>query len=90
MRFWQEYVEPIESSMHVENSTSRLEVDPVLLPPEQGVLDYNCGVAIIVAITKSDLYTEVGADIDKVQYHVRQFCLQHGAALVSYFYLFRF
>lgn len=82
VRFWQEYVEPVESSMHVENSTNRLEIDPVLLPPEQGVLDYNCGATIIVAITKSDLNMEVGADIDKVQYHVRQFCIQHGATLV--------
>uniref|UniRef100_A0A915EIB9 Dynein light intermediate chain n=1 Tax=Ditylenchus dipsaci TaxID=166011 RepID=A0A915EIB9_9BILA len=83
VRFWQEYIEPIESSMHIESGTSRLEIDPVLLPPEQGVLDENCGAAIIVVITKSDTYTDINAEqLDKAQYHVRQFCLRHGAALI--------
>jgi len=98
IRFWQEYVEPIESSqmMHSSiiaasdaNATSIMNGgligtdSSLLLPPEQGVLDENCGAPIIVVITKSDLYTEVSPEqLDKVQYHVRQFCLHHGAALI--------
>ena len=58
----------------------------LLLPPEKGVLDENCGAALFVVITKSDLYTELSTEQqDKVQYHVRQFCLRHGAALVCFF-----
>lgn len=42
IRFWQEYVEPIESSMHVEN-TANLEMDSLLVPPEPNILVDNCG-----------------------------------------------
>lgn len=71
--------------MHVENS-ARLEIDPILLPLEPGVLEQNCGAAIIVVITKSDTHMEVNAEqLDKVQFHVRNFCLERGAALVSIF-----
>jgi hypothetical protein len=56
---------------------------PLLLPPEKGVLDENCGAILFVVITKSDMFTELSTEqLDKVQYHVRQFCLRHGAALV--------
>ena len=84
VRFWQEYVEPLESSMHVDLATNRMDVlDPVLLPPEPGVLDENCGAAIVVVITKSDTHGDIPADqLDRLQYHVRQFCLRHGAALI--------
>uniref|UniRef100_A0A914D635 Dynein light intermediate chain n=1 Tax=Acrobeloides nanus TaxID=290746 RepID=A0A914D635_9BILA len=82
IRFWQEYVEPIESSMHTDN-TSNLEIDNVLLPPEPNILVENCGAPVIVVITKSDLHSELSDEqLNKVQYHVRRFCLQHGAALV--------
>ncbi|KAI1704398.1 dynein light intermediate chain (DLIC) domain-containing protein [Ditylenchus destructor] len=83
VRFWQEYVEPIESSMHMDMGASRLDIEPVLLPPEPGVLEENNGAALIVVITKSDTHTDVNAEmLDKAQYHVRQFCLRHGAALI--------
>ena len=83
IRFWQEYVEPIESSMHTDN-TSNLEIDNDLLPPEPNILVENCGAPVIVVIMKSDLHSELSDEqLNKVQYHVRRFCLQHGAALVS-------
>lgn len=62
----------------------QLTVSTLLLPPEKGILDENCGAALFVVITKSDLYTEYSTEqLDKVQYHVRQFCLKHGATLVT-------
>lgn len=51
------------------------------LTPENGVLDENCGASIFIVLTKSDT-NEVPEDLDNLQYHVRQFCLRHGAALV--------
>lgn len=95
VRFWQEYVEPIESSLHstatlVDGPSSNIgsmlgdqrPSSPLLLPPEKGILEENCGATLFVVITKSDLHTEFSTEqLDKVQYHVRQFCLRHGAAL---------
>nr|CAD2201725.1 unnamed protein product [Meloidogyne enterolobii] len=95
IRFWQEYVEPIESSLHstatlVDGPSSNIgsmvgdqrPSSPLLLPPEKGILEENCGATLFVVITKSDLHTEFSTEqLDKVQYHVRQFCLRHGAAL---------
>lgn len=84
-------MEPIESSLHqstvtladVNPSLGGEQSSPLLLPPEKGILDENCGAMLFVVVTKSDLYTELNAEQqDKVQYHVRQFCLRHGAALI--------
>uniref|UniRef100_A0A914MQQ1 Dynein light intermediate chain n=1 Tax=Meloidogyne incognita TaxID=6306 RepID=A0A914MQQ1_MELIC len=64
---------------------------PLLLPPEKGILEENCGATLFVVITKSDLHTEFSTEqLDKVQYHVRQFCLRHGAALVFFSVIFNF
>ena len=38
------HIKPVESSMHMESNASRIELDPVLLPPEPGVLEV-CGCA---------------------------------------------
>uniref|UniRef100_A0A914I082 Dynein light intermediate chain n=1 Tax=Globodera rostochiensis TaxID=31243 RepID=A0A914I082_GLORO len=99
VRFWQEYMEPIESMHHstatLAESNATLvggvnggtvndpESSPLLLPPEKGILEENCGAILIVVITKSDLHMELSAEqLDRLQYHVRKFCLQHGAALI--------
>jgi len=82
IRFWQEYVEPIESSMHVD-TTASLDVDNLLVPPDPNTLVENCGASVIVVITKSDMHSELSDEqLNKVQYHIRKFCLRHGAALV--------
>lgn len=85
IRFWQEYVEPVESSMHanMDTTTPTLDMDPVLVPPEPNVLVENCGASVIVVLTKSDTFGDLNDEqLNKVQYHVRQFCLHHGAALI--------
>lgn len=68
--------------MHVDN-TSNLELDDVLLPPEPNILSENCGATVILVITKSDLHPSLSdEELNKIQYHVRKFAQQHGAALV--------
>lgn len=55
----------------------------MLVPPEPNILVENCGASVAVVITKSDLHTSLSEEqLNKVQYHVRRFCLQRGAALV--------
>ncbi|CAJ0930437.1 unnamed protein product, partial [Mesorhabditis belari] len=79
-RFWQEYVEPVESSMS-SSMMPGLE-DTGLLPLEPGVLSENCGVSMVVVVTKSDLASEMNDQLaDKILVDIRRFCLQHGAAL---------
>jgi len=47
------------------------------------VLSENCGASVIVVISKCDLHKELSdAQLNKVQYHVRNFCINRGAALV--------
>lgn len=99
IRFWQEYVEPIESSQLLQHSVVDgiretnapidlfLPNDKTLLPDK--VLKENCGAPLIVVITKSDMHNEINSDeLDKLQYHIREFCLHHGAALVCYLNIF--
>uniref|UniRef100_A0A0N5AUL5 Dynein light intermediate chain n=1 Tax=Syphacia muris TaxID=451379 RepID=A0A0N5AUL5_9BILA len=83
--FWQEYVEPLESSMHSDKIPS-LETEHELLPLEKGVLTKNCGAAMVVVLTKCDLARSEMSDeqLDRLQFHVRKFCMEHGAALVIY------
>ncbi|MCP9264350.1 DC1L2 [Dirofilaria immitis] len=105
--FWQEYVEPLDSSMlsdkipSMETEHVRLyfiilfifrhydliiewSVSQVLLPLDQNILTRNIGAALVVVLTKSDLaHTEMSDDqLDRLQYHVRKFCMAHGAALI--------
>ncbi|KAL3997691.1 Dynein light intermediate chain (DLIC) family protein [Acanthocheilonema viteae] len=81
--FWQEYVEPLDSSMQSDKIPS-METEHVLLPLDQNILTRNTGAALVVVLTKSDLaHTEMSDDqLDRLQYHVRKFCMAHGAALV--------
>ncbi|VDO84436.1 unnamed protein product [Heligmosomoides polygyrus] len=81
-RFWQEYVEPVESSMTSSMAPGGLD-DAGLLPLEQGVLTENCGASFVVVITKSDLCNEMtDQQADRILVQVRRLCLQLGAALV--------
>jgi dynein light intermediate chain 1 len=80
IRFWQEYVEPIDTSMHVEHNS--VEMDPTLLPPEPNILTHNCGAPVVVVLSKCDQYTELTDDqLNRIQYHLRMFCINRGAAL---------
>lgn len=81
--FWQEYVEPLDSSMHSDKIPS-MEAEQVLLPLHHNVLTQNTGMAMVVVLTKCDLaHSELSDEqLDRVQFHVRKFCMQYGAALV--------
>ncbi|KAM3722148.1 Cytoplasmic dynein 1 light intermediate chain [Dirofilaria immitis] len=81
--FWQEYVEPLDSSM-LSDKIPSMETEHVLLPLDQNILTRNIGAALVVVLTKSDLaHTEMSDDqLDRLQYHVRKFCMAHGAALI--------
>ena len=82
IRFWKEYVEPIESSMHGD-SMGHFELDLSAVEIDKDILAENCGAAVIVVITKSDTFVDISAEqLDKIQYQVRKFCLTHGAALI--------
>ncbi|VDL66821.1 unnamed protein product, partial [Nippostrongylus brasiliensis] len=83
-RFWQEYVEPVESSMTSSMAPGALE-DAGLLPLEQGVLTENCGATFVVVITKNLI--KLGNEMtdhqaDRILVQVRRLCLQLGAALI--------
>lgn len=79
MRFWQEYEEPAESTF-VDSAEMKAE----LLEPEAGVLTENCGASVVVVITKTDEKPfSSSEELSRLQYQLRQFCLRHGAALVS-------
>ncbi|KAE9554613.1 hypothetical protein FO519_002173 [Halicephalobus sp. NKZ332] len=81
MRFWKEYVEPLDTSMQIQESG--LELDPHLVDLEADVLTENCGAPVVVVLTKCDLYTDLNEDqLNKIQYHLRAFCQARGAALV--------
>lgn len=58
-----------------------------MLPLDQNILTRNTGAALVVVLTKSDLaHSEMSDDqLDRLQYHVRKFCMAHGAALVGHF-----
>jgi dynein light intermediate chain 1 len=80
IRFWQEYVEPLDTSMHNEHNS--VELDPTLLPPEPNVLTHNCGAPVVVVLSKCDQYNEfTDEQLNRIQYHVRNFCISRGAAL---------
>ncbi|PAV80576.1 hypothetical protein WR25_19118 [Diploscapter pachys] len=82
-RFWQEYVEPVESSMTASIAVGNLDDEAGLLPLEQGVLTENLGTSFIIAITKSDLSHDMSdQQADRILVQVRRFCLLLGAALI--------
>uniref|UniRef100_A0A7E4ZT22 Dynein light intermediate chain n=1 Tax=Panagrellus redivivus TaxID=6233 RepID=A0A7E4ZT22_PANRE len=70
--------------MHGDPETTHdVEIDLSQVPLEPAVLTKNIGVPIIVVLTKCDLHTELKvSQLSKIQYHVRNFCLARGAALI--------
>lgn len=90
VRFWQEYVEPLDSSSHSEGGAKvpSMEADAILLPLSDGTLSHNLGLPLIVVLTHSDRMGELDKEygfkdehMDFVQAHLRRFCLNYGAAL---------
>ncbi|KFD52951.1 hypothetical protein M514_06261 [Trichuris suis] len=91
VRFWQEYVEPLDSSSHSDlgNKVPSMETDQFLLPLSESILSNNIGVPLIVVLTKCDMISSLEKDYDLrdehfdfLQAHVRRFCLNYGAAIV--------
>lgn len=91
IRFWQEYVEPLDSSSHSDLGAKvpSMETDHFLLPLGENTLTNNTGLPIIVVITKCDSMSTLEKEFDFkeeqfdfIQQHVRKFCLSIGAALV--------
>lgn len=72
-----------------ETSVANVEVeDHMLLPLDQSILNRNLGLPIIVIATKSDSISILDKEMeyriehfDFIQYHIRRFCLNYGAAL---------
>lgn len=54
IRFWQEYVEPLDSSSHSDLGAKvpSMETDHILLPLGENTLTNNTGLPIIVVISK--------------------------------------
>uniref|UniRef100_A0A5S6QEL4 Dynein light intermediate chain n=1 Tax=Trichuris muris TaxID=70415 RepID=A0A5S6QEL4_TRIMR len=91
VRFWQEYVEPLDSSSHSDlgNKVPSMETDQFLLPLSESILSKNIGVPLIVVLTKCDMISSLEKDYDLrdehfdfIQAHIRRFCLNYGAAVV--------
>jgi len=94
VRRWLDYVEPgdeldlagsTKSTVSNKESKNQLEDEP-LLPGN--TLSRNMGLDIIVVVTKTDHISTLEKEndyldeqFDFIQYHIRQFCLQYGAAL---------
>ncbi|KAL0273937.1 UNVERIFIED_CONTAM: hypothetical protein PYX00_006495 [Menopon gallinae] len=82
---WQEYCEAGDEG---PKRTSRNLEDDDLLPLPENVLSTNYGLDIVVAITKTDYMSTLEKEYDYreehfdfIQYHLRNFCMKHGAAL---------
>ncbi|KAI6234428.1 Dynein light intermediate chain [Aphelenchoides fujianensis] len=80
MKAWQEYVEPAGS---VYTDTVGSDFRPEFVELESGVLTETCGANVIVVLTKADDRPLLSsAEMSRLQYQIRKFCLAHGAALV--------
>ncbi|CDW56778.1 dynein intermediate chain [Trichuris trichiura] len=66
VRFWQEYVEPLDSSSHSDlgNKVPSMETDQFLLPLSESILSNNIGVPLIVVLTKCDMISSLEKDYD--------------------------
>ncbi|EEB13641.1 Cytoplasmic dynein 1 light intermediate chain, putative [Pediculus humanus corporis] len=82
---WQEYSEAAEEG---PKRASKALDEEDLLPLPDNVLTTNYGVDIIVCITKTDYMSMLEKEYDYreehfdfIQYHLRNFCMSHGADL---------
>ncbi|CAB3406971.1 unnamed protein product [Caenorhabditis bovis] len=81
-RWWQEYVDPVESQMSSSVVGNFADVTN-LLPLDQGTLSENCGMTFIVVITKADLAKDLtDQQFGRIMIHLRKFCLALGATLI--------
>uniref|UniRef100_A0A0N4ZU95 Dynein light intermediate chain n=1 Tax=Parastrongyloides trichosuri TaxID=131310 RepID=A0A0N4ZU95_PARTI len=79
-KLWQEYEEPKEEGSDSEKTPGM--DGHVIFPLGKNILQNNCGASVIVALTKVDTQLEMSNEkMDKVQYHVRKFCMSIGASL---------
>ncbi|UJR30036.1 hypothetical protein I4U23_017581 [Adineta vaga] len=80
------------SSVSVASTTTPASLnntdEQVVLPLGEGVLTKSLGIPVIVVITKCDTMSTLEKDndykdeqFDFMQYHLRKFCLEYGAAL---------
>ncbi|CAG7824637.1 unnamed protein product [Allacma fusca] len=92
---WLDYVEPgdeldlasgKQNNMNLSSRNSRNFDEEPILPPN--TLVRNTGLDIVVVVTKTDYINTLEREhdyrdehFDFIQYHVRQFCIQYGAAL---------
>ena len=90
VRFWQEYVEPLDSSSHSDLGAKvpSMETEHIVLPLSESTLTRNLGLPLLVVLTKCDVMPSLEKDydfkdetFDFIQQHVRKFCLSFGAAL---------
>jgi dynein light intermediate chain 1 len=72
-----------------EPGAPAVSVDASALDLPAGVLEQNLGVPIVVAVTKSDLFSAVAQELDYkdahwdfIQTYLRRVCLRYGAALI--------
>ncbi|XP_048886721.1 cytoplasmic dynein 1 light intermediate chain 2 isoform X2 [Brienomyrus brachyistius] len=92
MKDFQEYMEPeevVQGSPQRRGPASGSEDEGVLLPLGENVLTHNLGVPVLVLLTKCDAISVLEKEhdfreehFDFMQSHIRQFCLQYGAALI--------
>lgn len=80
VKLWQEYEEPKEEGSDSEKTPG---IDShVVFPLGENILSDNCGASVIVALTKVDTQLEMSNEkMDKIQYHIRKFCMSIGASL---------
>ncbi|CAF3667282.1 unnamed protein product [Adineta steineri] len=80
------------SSISIASTTTPTNInineDQIVLPLPDGVLTKSFGIPIIVVITKCDVMPTLEKEndykdeqFDFMQYHLRKFCLEYGAAL---------
>ncbi|XP_052231660.1 cytoplasmic dynein 1 light intermediate chain 2-like isoform X2 [Dreissena polymorpha] len=100
VQYYQEYVEPDETSGSSQTSLRRdanplhppppntQDEDKVVLPLGENILAQNLGIPIVVLITKADSISTLEKEhdykeehFDFIQMHIRNFCLNYGAAL---------
>ncbi|KAG7473586.1 hypothetical protein MATL_G00097460 [Megalops atlanticus] len=89
---FQEYTEPEEAtpaSPQRSGGRSGVEEERVLIPLGDNVLSHNLGIPVLIVCTKCDAISALERDhdyreehFDFIQFHIRQFCLQYGAALI--------
>ncbi|XP_064025676.1 cytoplasmic dynein 1 light intermediate chain 1 [Pogoniulus pusillus] len=93
VRDFQEYIEPGEdfpaSPQRRNTSLQEDKDDSVILPLGADTLTCNLGIPVVVVCTKCDAISILEKEhdyrdehFDFIQSHIRQFCLQYGAALI--------